>query len=177
MRSREPEIPLFDPAAMTRCRRRARLTQGALARRLTVHDNQIYRWEKGKTPISAHDLRRVAAQLHVTPAQLQYRLEAPATLADLRSLMAVTHAELACRLAVHPHRLAMWEQGHLGPEHGPLLAAILGISEDAVDHYHHTGTLPAAIAHRLARALHITPALAASAFHAGRVTASQARAA
>lgn len=177
MLSREPEIPLFDPAAMTRCRRRARLTQAALARRLTVHDNQIYRWEKGKTPISAYGLRRVAAHLHVVPAQLQYRLDRPATLTDLRSLMAVTHAELAQRLAVRSHRLTMWEQGHLGPEPGPLLAAVLGISEDAVAHYRRTGTLPAAIAHRLARALHVTPALAASAFHASRTTASHARAA
>lgn len=178
MPSHTTEIPLFNPAALTAHRKRARITQVQLARRLSIHDNKIYRWERGITPISAADLRLVCTELRVVPAQLQHLPDGPPTITDLRSLRAVTAPELAHRLAVKPHRLAMWEQGYLGPEQGPLLAAIIGISEQAVDHYEHTGHLPPPLAHRLARALRITPALAAIAFTASRApVASQAQAA
>ncbi|GAA3848909.1 hypothetical protein GCM10022243_13690 [Saccharothrix violaceirubra] len=165
-----PEVPLFDPAALTHHRRRNRLTQVELARRLAVHDNQIYRWEKGITPIRATELRRLAAQLRLHPAQLQRRLDAPPTLTDLRSLRALTRQELAHRLHIRLHRLTAWENGRLGPEQGPILAAHLDIGDQAVDVYERTGRLPAAITHRLARALRVTTALAEAAFHNSRTT-------
>ncbi|MEU7524706.1 helix-turn-helix transcriptional regulator [Saccharothrix sp. NPDC042600] len=179
MPSHNTDIPLFNPAAMTFHRRRARITQIALAKRMSIHDNKIYRWERGITPISAADLRRVCHELRVVPAQLQHLPDGPPTITDLRSLRAITATDLAHRLALKPHRLAMWEQGYLGPEPGPLLAAIIGISDQAVDDYERTGDLPPALAHRLSRALHITPALAAHAFTASRatVTTTHARAA
>ncbi|MEU4806402.1 helix-turn-helix transcriptional regulator [Actinosynnema sp. NPDC023587] len=171
MSSEVHEIPRFDPAALARCRRRADLTQLALAGRLTVHDNKIYRWEKGITPITAAELRRVARELRVVPPQLQLPLTAPPTMVDLRSLAALAPTELAARLHIKLHRLLLWEHGHLGgpDEHGPLLAAFIGISESAVDQHERTGLLPIALAVRLARALRVTPRLVAMAFDASRM--------
>ncbi|WP_433270716.1 helix-turn-helix transcriptional regulator [Actinosynnema sp. CS-041913] len=178
MRTYNGEVPRFDPDAMIHHRRRARITQVELGRRLCVHDNQIYRWEKGITPIAADDLRRVARELRVVPAQLQRPLDSPPTLTDLRSLLAITPTELARRLAVKPQRLAHWERGHLGPEHGPLLAALLGIGEASVRDYEHTGQLPVPLAHRLARALRTTPEMVSAAFLAsGRAAPPHAQAA
>ncbi|CCH29308.1 helix-turn-helix transcriptional regulator [Actinosynnema sp. NPDC047251] len=169
------EIPRFDPISLARHRRRADLTQVALARQLSVHDNKIYRWEKGLTPITAAELRQVARELRVVPPQLQLPLTAPPTLVDLRSLAALTPAELAARLYIKPKRLLLWEHGRLGEpgEHGPLLAATIGVSETAMDHHERTGLLPVALAVRLAHALRVTPGLAAAAFHFSRSTDQQ----
>lgn len=161
-----PEIPRFDPAALAAVRVHRELTQVELGRLLTVHDNVIYRWEHGKTPMSAADLRRVAQVLKVTPARLQHPLPADPTLADLRTQLALTPPEMAHRLAIKIARLVLWEKGFLGRanEHGALLAAVVGVGIDQIALYEQTGTLPVSLALRLAEVLRVEDTVVQAAF-------------
>lgn len=160
------EIPRFDPAALTAARHACRLRQVDLARRLHTHEDAVHRWERGKTPISAADLRRVAHVLRVTPAHLQHPLPPHPTLADLRTQQALTQGMAALRLGIKPHRLALWERGvlHNAGEHGAVLAAHVAVSVEQITAYEHHGTLPPTLALRLAKVLHVDPSAAHTAF-------------
>lgn len=164
------EIPRFNPTALAGVRLERGLTQKALARLLRMHENVIHRWERGKTPISAADIRTVARLLRVTPAQLQYPLPPDPTLADLRTRLALTVPVAAGRLAVRERRLELWESGVLGTrkERGALLAAIVGVGFYQITAYEQTGELPVSLAHRLGKVLWVEAPVVQAAFTASR---------
>jgi transcriptional regulator with XRE-family HTH domain len=166
------EVPNFDCAALVRYRQRAGLTQAELGKRIHAANDAVSRLERGTTPITAGDLRRVAEVLRVTPAQLQRPLVEPPTMKNLREMLALTCAEFAAKLRIPRQRLAWWETGALGApgETGDLLAANLGVGPESIAIFERSGLLPRPIRTKLAMALRVRPEVVQEAFNASRRT-------
>lgn len=150
-----PSIPLFDPAALSSAIRAAGLTKGELAKRLGVDSSWVRQWAGGHRGINAERLRALAAELKVTPAQLQTRPEKP-TLAELRSLAAKTQAEVADELGIPRVVLVNWEDGgRQGLARMSVPAMLLGLSAEQLKSTP-PGQLPSRLATQLGRALGAT---------------------
>lgn len=108
-----PDDPRLDVAALRTARVRAGLTQHELARLVGVAGGErVSRWELGTSSPRPEILRRIAATLDVSLADLLVAAE----LADLRGLRVaagLSMEELATRVHVSKATLSRWESGHV----------------------------------------------------------------
>jgi len=109
-----PGDPRLDVAALRTARVRAGLTQHELARLVGVAGGErVSRWELGTSSPRPEILRRIAAALDFSLADL---FVAGAELADLRGLRVaagLSMEELATRVHVSKATLSRWESGHV----------------------------------------------------------------
>jgi transcriptional regulator with XRE-family HTH domain len=147
-----PSIPLFDPAALARAIADAQMSVSELAKRLGIDSSWVRQWAGGHRGINAERLRALAAALGLTPDQLQTRPTNP-TLAELRSLVAKTQAEVADELGVPRLVLVDWEDGgRKGLARASATSSSLGLSAEDLKSTP-AGQLPALVATKLGRAL------------------------
>ena len=109
-----PGDPRLDVAALRGARVRAGLTQHELARLVGVAGGErVSRWELGTSSPRPEILRRIAATLDVSLADLVVAGAEPADLRGLRVATGLSMEELATRVHVSKATLSRWESGHV----------------------------------------------------------------
>ena len=124
-----PSLTSFRPDELRRRRIHAGLTQEAAAELLGVSRWTYRHWEGGQHTPLAERLPEIAAVLDCDPHDL---VDAPETLAELRTVAGLTQADVAAGLGVSRHTVGAWEQGlmPIAPKHHGALAAMLHIAVD-----------------------------------------------
>lgn len=109
-----PGDPRLDVAALRAARVRAGLTQHEFARLVGVAGGErVSRWELGTSSPRPEILRRIAATLDVSLADLVVAGAEPADLRGLRVAAGLSMEELATRVHVSKATLSRWESGHV----------------------------------------------------------------
>jgi transcriptional regulator with XRE-family HTH domain len=118
------------PSPLRRLRRRAGLSQEALARRIGTTRHRVGAWERGERP-PLWAVRRMAREYGVPVARLASLAgvpapplldpgrwtagDLPAVLATMRAWNGLTQAEVAARCGFHPTSVRAWENGRTVP--------------------------------------------------------------
>lgn len=127
-----PNFPSnFQPDVLRAARKKAGLSQTALAELIKADRQAVWRWETGDRVPQVSTITKLAQALAISP---QLLIGEPTTLAELRASRGLTQSQLAEKIGVSRVAYSHYETGRRAPddEKRTLIAAALAVDPDTL---------------------------------------------